>query len=63
MDRMERSSVFPPVQETNENQENPSSSTSSPVSSPVNKTPLEDELPIPDKGENKLLLVVSNLIV
>ena len=52
MDRIERPPVFPPVQETNENQENASSSTSSPASSPVNKTPtLEDQLPIPDKGE------------
>lgn len=51
MDRMERPAVFPPVQETNENQENASSSTSSPASSPVNKTPLEDQSQIPGKGE------------
>ena len=49
MDRLEKA-PFAPVQESNENLENTGSNTSSPVASPMKRTPSQDQLLIPEKG-------------
>ena len=55
MEQLEKT-PFALVQETNENTENTGSNTSSPIASPMKRTPSRDQLLIPEKGKNNISL-------